>query len=189
MQVAVSSDNATIWWSQFWSQLSSFADAPRRSRDRFASVDDGLRTRLDPGSQSWKACWVHALSGSNAASSAPSQQRKPPPRPHRPRQRFAAIVSVLVSVAICRGPQQPPHRLATSCRMGLVTCWPRAAMDGDDQPITSITVSGQTQRRRPRQPLLAPGVWADQSELSSSILATPNSAMSAASGGGAGITT
>ena len=36
----------------------------------------------------WKAGWVHALAGSNPASSAPSQHKKPPPGPQRSRRRF-----------------------------------------------------------------------------------------------------
>jgi hypothetical protein len=57
----------------------------------------------------WKAGWVHALAGSNPASSAPSQRRKPPLGPHRFEWRFAAVVSVLVSVGFGRGPKQPAH--------------------------------------------------------------------------------
>ena len=36
-----------------------------------------------------------------------SQQEETAARPRRPRHRFSAIVSVLVSVAVWRGPQEP----------------------------------------------------------------------------------
>jgi Protein of unknown function (DUF998) len=41
-----------------------------RPTDRFASVNDDMRTPLDLGLRIWKAGWVHALAGSNPASSA-----------------------------------------------------------------------------------------------------------------------
>ena len=57
-------------WSQFWSQLFSFVAVRERSKDRFASVDKDWRISLDCGLRIWKAGWVHALAGSNPASSA-----------------------------------------------------------------------------------------------------------------------
>jgi hypothetical protein len=60
----------------------------------------------------WKAGWVHALAGSNPASSAPSQHKKAPPGPQRSRRRFCGRslsfrVSVLVSVGLWRRPEEP----------------------------------------------------------------------------------
>jgi hypothetical protein len=55
----------------------------------------------------WKACWVHALAGSNPASSALVSKGNRRPDLTGEGGGFAAIVSVLVSVAICRGPQEP----------------------------------------------------------------------------------
>ena len=41
-----------------------------RLSDRFARVDGEVQTNVDLGLRIWKAGWVHALAGSNPASSA-----------------------------------------------------------------------------------------------------------------------
>jgi hypothetical protein len=56
--------------SQFWSQLSPSIGVRERPASGFASVDEDLWTHLDLGLRIWKAGWVHALAGSNPASSA-----------------------------------------------------------------------------------------------------------------------
>ena len=56
--------------SQFGSQLCPFIGVRERPTDRFASVNDDMRTPLDLGLRIWKAGWVQALAGSNPASSA-----------------------------------------------------------------------------------------------------------------------
>jgi hypothetical protein len=59
----------------------------------------------------WKAGWVHALAGSNPASSATPTRRDADGPPGRSRPK-TALVSVLVSVGILAtlriGPQQAP---------------------------------------------------------------------------------
>jgi hypothetical protein len=56
--------------SQFWSQLSSFVAIRKRPDDRFPSANGDLRISLELDLRIWKAGWVHALAGSNPASSA-----------------------------------------------------------------------------------------------------------------------
>src|SRR4029450_9053906 len=83
-----------------------------------------------------KRVGLTALAGSNPASSAPLSQGTRRPELTGQGGGFAAIVSVLVSVASVQfrfmldsqllsagDHRSPPIRLATSCRMGLVTCW------------------------------------------------------------------
>ena len=65
---------ATAARSQFWSQLSPFVGVRERSTGRFASVNGDVRIGLDLGLRIWKAGWVHALAGSNPASSVNLKQ-------------------------------------------------------------------------------------------------------------------
>src|SRR5829696_2827800 len=81
----------------------------------------------------WKAGWVQALAGSNPASSAPSQHKKAPPGPHRSKRRFAAVVSVLVSVGLSPGPEEPAD----------------SARDLMPDGIGYMLVAGGHRRRRP----------------------------------------
>lgn len=55
----------------------------------------------------WKAGWVQALAGSNPASSALVSTRKRRPDLTGPGGGFAAVVSVLVSVGLWPGPEEP----------------------------------------------------------------------------------
>jgi hypothetical protein len=93
--------------SQFSSQLLPFT--PVR-RDFGAAVRRSLRRpepRRTVGQATWKASWVHALAGSNPASSAPGQHKKAPPDLRGPGGGFADVVSVLVSVGLWRRPEEP----------------------------------------------------------------------------------
>jgi hypothetical protein len=70
-------------WSQFWSQLFSFAAIRERSNDRFASVNEDLRISLDFGLLTSQV----------------------------PGDGFAGAVSVLVSVGLLRDQRSPPTLL------------------------------------------------------------------------------
>jgi hypothetical protein len=75
---------ATAARSQFWSQLSSFVAIRKRPDDRFPSANGDLRISLDLDLRIWKAGWVHALAGSNPASSAVRILRCVTPTAKRP---------------------------------------------------------------------------------------------------------
>jgi hypothetical protein len=75
LEVGLRAIRCMIAWSvhrrsQFWSQLSPSIGVRERPASGFASVDEDLWTHLDLGLRIWKAGWVHALAGSNPASSA-----------------------------------------------------------------------------------------------------------------------
>jgi hypothetical protein len=75
---------ATAARSQSWSQLSSFVAIRKRPDDRFPSANGDLRISLDLDLRIWKAGWVHALAGSNPASSAVRILRCVTPTAKRP---------------------------------------------------------------------------------------------------------
>jgi hypothetical protein len=72
------------YWSQFWSRLPPFSCVHERPRCHRMSANVLSNATTYAGMQSWKACWVHALAGSNPASSATPTRgnaEADPPRP------------------------------------------------------------------------------------------------------------
>ena len=70
-------------WNVEHDRLQLFSAVPRRLADRRLRDQqrESRRHRVNAARQTWKACWVHALAGSNPASSASvTRQNAGPPR-------------------------------------------------------------------------------------------------------------